>query len=139
MIIIGGILIGVGVLFILVGMGAGITEKSFIMFSTGIVLGIILEFAGYGLIQCDFKEGEDVFKNAVDHQKYETVRTFVNGVYKNKIVTKDGTFNVTKYSKFTDVVNLKVDQVVTITYINERYGINHLIDVKAEPMVDKKE
>jgi dipeptide/tripeptide permease len=128
----GALLIMIGIIVVLYGIYFSITEESLLYFIIIIIITIVLIVSGVGCIKSDFKHANEDFKYAIEHQHYEKVRTFVEGIYKDKIETKEGTFNVTKYSKFKNVLDLKIDEVITITYINEKYGVKHIIDINRE-------
>jgi hypothetical protein len=129
------IVLAIGIFIGSINIAAEEGEVSYFIIGTIITLAFIL--GGIASIRYDNYRANEEFRFAIEHQKYEQIRTFVEGIYKDKFDTKDGTFNVTEYSKFTDVLSLKVDQVVTITYVHEEYGLNHIIDIMAEPIVSK--
>lgn len=132
MVNVGFFLILIGIVIVLYGTWFSIDEESLLSFIITIIITTILIVSGVVCIKSAFKHANEDFKYAIEHQHYEQVRTFVEGIYKDKIDTKDGTFNVTKYSKFKHVLDLKVDQVITIKYVNEKYGVKHIIDIKPE-------
>lgn len=74
------------------------------------------------------------YEYKITNHIYEKERTFVTGVYKDKLDTKDGCYYITKDSKFLHPDTLKLDQVVTVYYINPPIFNSNLvlIDVVSE-------
>jgi len=131
MIELGIILICTGVTLCLTSIVTGIQFKSFKVFVICILIGITSIFGGIFIYNTGVTNEEIYFQSAIQNQKYNTVRTFVNGIYKDKIDTKDGIFIITEYSKFNNVESLRLDQVITIYYI-DKVDNYYLIDIKTE-------
>jgi hypothetical protein len=73
------------------------------------------------IVQQKFKEG-----------RYQTVKTFVKIIEREKIYTSDGCFYLDKnikQAKIKVIKNINIDQNIEITYVSDDRDNNYIIDI----------
>jgi hypothetical protein len=128
------IFISTGLSLIAIGLTADFDSLLIRIFMViiGLVILCVSNFMINSDLRVDREHRQQIVQQKFKEGRYQTVKTFVKIIEREKIYTSDGCFYLDKnikQAKIKVIKNINIDQNIEITYVSDDRDNNYIIDI----------